>query len=407
MANKFEDPLWQTALYVGLDPVFRLLHRDRDNVSLWCLGLLSVVCQFQTWYLWGLLWSLLAALGLLTKLYITCGPCVSPYTTRRQYRESYLDVDGDVPELVLNGKSAFDNGFEYGIIMCEEIIYLLNRFKRIVRPNVQAWVLKDINNSLPDNIRDEIRGMYEAIDSVYMNEVTYWDILMLQLIPELDSMGCTCYATKDSENNIIFGRNMDWLPFSSAQYSMIVNYKNHGYKSLAVPGLIGCVTAWNSQYALAMNVVGGDYQLDTESLPSTLLNKLVMITANSAKHAVELATDAQPAAPYHLTIASKEDVWSLAYGQGDDGDTHIRKLSDADTNLVVLNWTYPNNDNGRYISQYRNIRTMNQTDKGANHVVNILRQCQTFETMHSLLFRFDSGLSVDIGIDNGFAADQL
>jgi hypothetical protein len=100
-------------------------------------------------------------------------------------------------------------------------------------------------------------------------------------------------------------------------------------------------------------------------------------------------------------------VWTFSYGQGDDEDTHIRKLSDTETNLVVLNWTYPNNDNGRYISQYRNIRTADQTDKGATHVLNILRQCQTFETMHSLLFQFDGGLSVDIAIDNGFAADSL
>lgn len=77
-------------------------------------------------------------------------------------------------------------------------------------------------------------------------------------------------------------------------------------------------------------------------------------------------------------------------------------------NFTVLNWTYPDCQYGRYISDYRHIRTRELKNTGYDHVVDILKQCQTFETMHSVVFDFSrEDLQVTIGIDNGFAADQI
>ncbi len=410
----YEDPLWQVILYIGLAPLFRILHRDKNNVSLWALAIVSIVCQRYSSYGWGLCWGVLALTLLIFKMYLACGECIPQYKNVRRYNSSYLDNVNSQPTLHLNGKTPFDNGFEYGIIMCEEIIHLIRRFKTIVRPKVPAWALKNINNNLPATIRNEIRGMYEAIDSVYLNEVTYWDILMIQLVPELDNMACTCYAVYDENNQVIFGRNMDWLPFSSAQYSIVVNYKNHGYSSLVVPGLIGCVTAWNSQYVLAMNVVGGEQPpISGELMPSTLFNKNIMIQASTADQANALATDLMPNSSYHLTIADKTNVKSYSYYQGPDTTTHVRELF-GNSSLSVLNWTYPDNDQGRYISQHRNMwikRRESQKFAGGpeEKIRKVLQDCQTFETMHSVIFNWDESgrIAIEIAIDNGFAADLL
>lgn len=404
---RFEDPLWQLALYIGMNPVFRLLHADKHNlVSFSLAGLGAVYLKYNPWT--SLCLALFAGLIALLKHYLVCGPMQKVYLTDRYYNSSWLDTTGDVPILYLDGGDSFSNGFDYGIIMCEEIIHLICRFKTIVNPKVPVWFLKEVDNNLPKVIRSEIKGMYEAINSVYPGKLTYWDLLTIQMVPELDNMGCTCYATYNAEADVILGRNMDWLPFSSAQYSIIVNYCSHNYRSLVVPGLVGCVTAWTPNYALAMNVVGLERELDTQLLPSMLFNKTLVIQANTFALATKMASERHPMAPYHLTIANKDDVHTMSYYQGPGEDTYIRKLSDLNSNLSVLNWTYPNNDNGRYISQFRDIRTKDQTNRGIDHVKDILHQCQTFETMHSVIFDFTNGtLNVTIAIDNGFAADLL
>ncbi len=400
------DPLWQLTLYVVLNPMFRLLHADKGNVYLWMLGMLAVFAQCLKMHYAALGIGVLA-LGLLAiKQYLTCGECTQYYLENRCYNASRLVVhDVQVPTLQLNGKTPFDNGFEHGILLAEEIIHLIHRFKKFVNPKIPAWVLKDVNNSLPDNIRSEIRGMYEAIDSIYMNELTYWDILMIQMIPEYGGLACTCYAAYDSEDakkKVILGRNMDWMPFSSAQYSIIIEYKNHGYKSLGMPGMIGCVTAWKPNFALAMNVVGGNHHHDTRLLPSMLFNKSIMIQANTYEHACRLASEKHPMADFHLTLACAEDASCYSYSVD---DTYVRKLSELKENLVTLNWSYPEHTNGRYISHYRDVRTKGLTDQGYDHVVEILQTCQTFETMHSLVFEFGESSDPNISIDNGFAAD--
>jgi len=401
----YKDPFWQVALYVGLNSLFRAMHADkRNNISL-LLGSLSYVCLLANRWCSSIVLGLVGLLILIVKHYLACGPMLNVYNQDRRYNNSLLFTQGPVPILYLNGASAFDNGFDYGIIMADEIVELINRFKMFVNLKLPAWMLKDINNHLPNGIRDEIKGMYEAIDSIYFGEITYWDLLAIQLIPELDNMGCTCYA-KFYDGNVILGRNMDWLSFSSAQYSIIVSYRNHNYKSLVVPGLIGCVTSWNNKFALAMNVVGLERGIDTTLLPSTLFNKMIMIQANTFDEAIAIANGKHPASPYHLTIANYNDVHSFSYYQGDHENTYVRKLSNQSNNLAVLNWTYPDNDDGRYISAHRNDKILSLEEEKNDSVVSVLKECQTFETMHSLIFNMSKkGMSVYIGIDNGFAAD--
>lgn len=412
--HPFGDPLWQLVLYIGLNPLFRLMHVDKNNIVSWLLGVLGMA---NLWYVnngvYAFCFGMVGLLVFLIKHYLVCGPMYKVYSDR-SYGHSKLDTSGDVPTLYLNSATTFDNGFEYGTIMAEEIIHLIRRFKTITRCHIPMWLLRNIDSHLPENIKHEMRGMHVAIESTHRGDVTYWDILTIQLIPELDNMGCTCYAARDCNGKVILGRNMDWLPFSSAQYSIIVCYRKYGYKSLVVPGLIGCVTAWKDDFALAMNVVNSDYELNTERLPSTLFNKMIMMKSTTYDDATVLASQEYPSAPYHLTIAGVDDVQCFSYYQASQEDhkdqieTYVRRLSGQDTNLSVLNWTYPGNQNGRHISDYRNDRTTNLTDTGYKHVADILRQCQTFETMHSVIFDFSGKvLETSIKVDNGFAADQI
>jgi hypothetical protein len=393
--SESRDPIWQTILYIWLNPYFRALHYDKHYFL--CNFTLFVSIYFKIYPL-----VLISILSIAIKYFITCGKCKSPYKDR-SFRNSRLDCRENIPVLILYGSVPYDIGYDYGILMCDEILFLINRFETIVKPKVKPHILKTLDDNLPEYMKQEIKGMVDAINSIHPYSITYNDILTIQMVPELDNMSCTCYANKDSEGNVIFGRNMDWLPFSSAQYSFVVHYEYYNYKSLVVPGLIGCVTSWKNNFALAMNVVGGDDNLNTNNLPSMLFNKKLMMESESFEKAIEFAEKNRPMTSYNLTLASVEDVHSFSYKT--NGRLHVRKLSMRDKNLAVLNWTYPENNEGCYISKYRDNLTKNRSETGIRHVKEILRGCQTFETMHTLIFDFNREPYISIG--NGFSADGI
>lgn len=410
----YQDPFQQILLFIGVEPVFRMLHSDKNNLSLWAFTLLSIYSQYMTYYWFGLFTGLFALTGWTIKTYLTCGHYYN-YYKNRTYGSSKLVVDESGAVLYLEADNSYDNGYEYGVILCEEIMFLIRRFKSIVKPKIPAYILMSIDNKLSKDIRDEITGMFDAIECMYPGKITYWDILTCQLIPEISRIGCTGYARYDKAGHVVFGRNLDWMPFSSAHYSIIVNYKKHGYSSLVVPGLVGCLTAWNSKYVLAMNVVGLERKLDYNLLPSTLFNKNLMIRAKTLESANNIAAECLPASPYHLTIVSRNNATCYSYYQGPDETTYKRELS-GEKSMSILNWTYPDNNNGRFISNIRNewIEAAENTlfedesMSAVDSVIHVIKECQTFITMQSVLFRYTiDELNINIAIDNGYAVDKF
>ena len=394
VTSHYSDPFWQKVLYIYLDPVFRLLHCDKYNISVILMCFAAIIC---TKSIFSLLFGLIG-LGLFAIKTLVLGDSTrSIYTRSRQYNNSYLDISQDVPILYLNGNTAFDDGYEYGVLLCDEIVALITHFKYIVNKEVPFWLLKKINRQLPNVIKDEIYGMYKAINTAKPGVLSYFDLLAVQMIPELNQVGCTCYAVKE-DGHIKFGRNMDWLSFASAQYSVIVHYGN--YKSLVVPGLIGCLTAWNNSYVLAMNVVGGHDDWNINGLPSMLNNKMIMIKNSNALDARIYAKKLSPCYSYHLTIADKNEVSCYSYTTYPTSRKIFSRYLDNDT-LVVLNWTYPENINGRFISAYRHNKT-----KPRQNVADVLRDCQSFSTLHSLIFDFKTN-TYQVNCNNGYAADLL
>ena len=324
------------------------------------------------------------------------------YTEPRYYSNSLLKINGNIACLYLNEDTNYENGFAYGSLMHNEILFLINRFKTFVKPKITNEELYEVFLNLPKHALKEIQGMFDAINRLLPNKITYSDLILIQMVPELDNVGCTIYANRDDENNVILGRNMDWMPFSSAQYSIIINYKMYNINSLSVPGLIGFVTAWTKEYVVAMNVVGLKYY-DNKLMPSMIYNRDLMIYSKTFNDTYDYIKLNKPMIAYHLTIANNKKVISYAFYQNKE-HTYVRNMYSK--NLTVLNWTYPNNDNGRYVSAYRHELTKNQKKRGIKHVIDILKACQTFETMHSVIFEL-SKKKIHIGIDNGFAADLL
>ncbi len=404
---RFQDPLWQKVFCVWLNPVCRLLHGKGIEILVLGLALLGLILIFLGEYMSGLLIALIVVLFRFINKNLLFRSMYPVYTANRKYNNSVLITEGcNPPILQLNGGTPFANGYDYGTILAEEIIYLIKKITMFVPFKAPARLLKSVNKQLPRCIYDELRGMYQALQDSHPGVVSYWNLLELQMIPELQKIGCTFVATKDSEGRITFGRNMDWMPFSSAQYTIIVKYANHNYKSLTFPGLIGCVTAWRKDLFLAMNVVGMNDKLNEDLLPSMLMNKLIMIKGRTFNDAARLAAQLKPMAPYHLSLCNENDAHCYSYYQGPNKSTYVRKMSE-EGNLVVLNWTYPNNDQGRNASRYRDDFIRSLTSYGLRWVVEVLKGCQSCITTHSMVGQFEKKYPcMIIGYDNGYASDK-
>jgi hypothetical protein len=394
--KKYIDPLYETFLFRTMNPMFRMMHSDIHNVFSIVCYLLAIWCD--TWARLG--FGLLGLAVLAVKHYLICGPCIPVYTTNRVYGSSTLTIDEGIATLCLNEDTYYENGVAQGYILCEEIIFMINRFKLIVRPRLPAWFMKNIIDGMESHIANEMRGIYDIIKEKDPT-ISFDDLVLLQLAPDLGYMACTCYAVREN-GQIVFGRNMDWIPFSSAQYSLIVRYVRGGFSSLTVPGLIGCVTAWRDNYILAMNVVGSNKKYDLLGTPSTLLNRRVIHNGDTYEMAIYCATEpAKPAVAYHLTIANKKMVKCVSFRQTPDDKPYVRSFTDDMECFTTLNWSYPDNQMGRYISAYRNTKTISKRP-----VKDVLCDCQTFETAHSLIMNYNTN-DLTISIDNGYAADHL
>ena len=106
------------------------------------------------------------------------------------------------------------------MLVGDAIVHLIKRYRFFVRPAISDHDLNQMYRSMPKGIRHELCGLHKALtDSGY--NVPFLHLLELQLIPEISNAACTCIVSTDNGGNIIFGRNMDWLPFSSAQYTLV------------------------------------------------------------------------------------------------------------------------------------------------------------------------------------------
>lgn len=406
------DPLWQKILFLWMNPIYRVLHADKYNLIVLMLWTSSGIAVHLHHCGAGMLCGTFAIFIWLIKRYLICGPKFEVYRGVRRCDNSYLTPDRyRNAVLVLNEPNSYRNGYAYGEILADEIVHLVRRYMNIARPKCSPEMMIQVRKNMPTKIWNELEGMRDAIDKKYPGKISFDELIMLQMVPELTGLGCTVYGMRDNRRQIIFGRNMDWLPFSSAQYTVEISYAREGYTSLCLPGMVGCVTGVrnNNNYVLAMNVTGGKYYKHFDRMPSMIYNRHLMQTCGTFTRAVQFMSDILPMSAYHLTITDYNTMHCYSYYQN-AGETCIRTLGDnPGDKLVVLNCSYPEMSNGRFVSNYRNEACKQnpssyQSREVITHVIDTLRRCQSVETVHSGICDVSSFYFV---ADNGYAADML
>lgn len=364
----------------------------------------------------------------------------------QSFGESRLYYRGDAPILELAGNDPCHWGQAHGYILGKEIYQLKSNFDLVLSPVLPSasrlpTVFAEVKKSIPKEYLTELEGITEgynrwASENKVKDRLTVDDLIRIHLVPdskhfhvkkmekslkslipsglrEAASGACTTMLYKDSQKEIIFGRNMDWLPFGEGgAKSLVIVWKEKGIASLNTPGLIGAITGWNRHnLSLAINVCPG--HTDTvRGMPAAFYNRMILETTKSTSEAIGQTKKIRPLGPYHLTVADSRGEGScISFYNNEDGTDCVRNAT-PDTPLTVLNWRYPEEQGGYFNSAKRNrlLNTYFEEARGkgldSHRLVANAMKLQPFVNswilMHSLTLR-PQEQQVSLCVGNGYA----
>jgi predicted choloylglycine hydrolase len=381
-------------------------------------------------------------------LFLTYGTCARHEITEHAYQEaqwrgSRLYYRGHVPILEFDAANTpYDSGFAHGYLLGQHIHQLRSNFEWIMHSirgepraaEVSEW-LEAFRRTIPEDYLEEMRGLTEgyalwATQSGIESAITIEDLILFHLVPDSqhfrlgrDAVGlatpaCTGILCRDTDQSVIFGRNMDWLPFGDGGgKSLIFVWKNKNVALLGLPGMIGVVTGWNRDgVCLAMNVCPGQTN-ELRGLPAVFYNRMILENAHSVQDVRDITDGVGPLGAYHLTVADRVgDAACFSFYQDEGEAHHVRNLQNEP--VFVVNWRYPECDGGtfdscgrtRLLTEYfgQADQELGQDLERRKLVENALRispRVNSWITLHSLLF-LPSQDEVHASWDNGFAASM-
>lgn len=194
---------------------------------------------------------------------------------------------------------------------------------------------------LPDDIREELRGLAEAA------EVDYRRLVALQLFGDVRrGQGCTSFAafgaaTVDGE--LIAGRNMDYWDHGVSAYAAILLHvrpeSGHEFVTCSWAGIINGWTALSDEGLVASNnsAYGGDDSL--EGLSTCFMVRKVVQFAGSVEEGIEIVRATPRACGTSLLIAGGEPP-DAAIVEFDHSRLAVRRATDgyvaADNSFLAL-----------------------------------------------------------------------
>ncbi len=376
--------------------------------------------------------------------YFTCQahPMSEHVFQEKEFGCGKLYYDGYVPILELGGDNSYEWGMAHGYLLGEHIYKLRSNFELIIHTLLRVPRAQDLPQLLEtvkpysEDFLLEMRGIAEgynqwAQETGTTTSMTVDDVLLLHLIADskhfhpkelaqvesLAAYACTGILAREEDGRVVFGRNMDWLPFGQAgASSFVIKWKEEGTRALTIPGMIGVVTGWNTHgVSLAMNVCPGKTE-KVEGMPAVLYNRDLLRVVSDVHNVMAYISAERPLGPYHLIVAHKVDACCISFFQGENPRHHIRILENEP--LFVVNWCYPECRGGSFASPERTelleryfqgakeeIGDRPETTKLVQNALGLSPLVNSAITMHSLVFNHRKG-QIELSWDNGFAASS-
>lgn len=377
--------------------------------------------------------------------YFTCQahPMSEHVFQEKQWGCGKLYYQGNVPILELGGDSPFAWGEAHGYLLGKHIYKLRSNFELIIHTLLGVPRARNLPQLLEtvkpysEDFLQEMRGIAAgytqwALDTDTATSMSVDDVLLLHLIADskhfhpkelaqverLAAYACTGILARDVDGRVVFGRNMDWMPFGQAgASSFVIKWKEEGTRALTIPGMIGVITGWNTAgVCLAMNVCPGATE-KVEGTPAVLYNRRLLKSVTAVDNVMAYISAERPLGPYHLIVAHKTDACCISFFQGENRRHHIRILPELPNEvLFVVNWCYPECQGGSFASPERTelltryfqgakeeIGENSEMVKLVKNALGLSPLVNSAITMHSLVFRKGQ---IELSWDNGFAASS-
>lgn len=349
-----------------------MLHSDKYNIILCSICLLGMSYTHILRLLFGL-----AGLCIYIIKYYGCKKYKSIYNYTRKYMSSTLKPhkSGSYAEIILKTRTAYDDGYALGSLLCYEIIYQVLTMPHC---NVNINTLRNIDDSLPVGIKHELMGMHAAIlnkTNSDLFQITYFDLLLLQIMPEINhnyNMSGACVISNNLDGSAIIAKNLDQLTYKKKNNYVVVHYKRENYSSIVTPGMIGVVTGWRKNYLLILNNKNNETILNSGNMPCALFTKDIIRKYETFANAYKYAENSTPLNSCDLILSNNKTVYWFYYCPEKITDIFVHKFNNTKSVVLINGYTMVV-DNINYLSVIR-------------FVINIIQSCNTYITKYTLLY---------------------
>jgi predicted choloylglycine hydrolase len=196
-------------------------------------------------------------------------------------------TNGNIKIVYLQG-SPFEIGYAHGKLLKKEIedqakIMIYTIKSRFLGTNIGINLLtqraKDVEKHIPSEYLEELHGI-----SVGSN-LDYDTLLMINALYTTARIfyGCTSFAFRDQQSNIVRSRNLDWHndSFGDAFTGMIIYivkpHSGYGFFCINRPGWINCATGMNEMgLTLGDHYLGGNRQKTWNKIPPNFLQRKII-----------------------------------------------------------------------------------------------------------------------------------
>jgi predicted choloylglycine hydrolase len=262
---------------------------------------------------------------------------------------------------------------------------------------VNSW--RKLSITVLEEYQQEIAAFVQEFNIIknktlyrFLPDITKQQVLYYHMLAD-SKCACTCIVVKDKNNNIIFGRNLDWCPFGKAgDNTVILEYP--AFTSYGIPGLFGVITGTRNNLAIAMNVSPKDpvtkNSLTNEGAPACFFNRMVLENCNSVTEVNNFINfQTKRLSEYQLTVVDEKNYMRFFLGKSYIAHT-------VENPSFTLNFRFPNVGVNSFDSPgrlaYLNSKFHNYSNLSKEELIKLVTecltstQCNTFQTVQSFIF---------------------
>ena len=203
-------------------------------------------------------------------------PSHAQNTTAKIIREK------NIPIIILNSKNGdyYQLGKAHGELIAsteknaaKNMKKFINRQRMFFNDMDLEYLIGKVEKQLPERYRKEMQGFADGIDGKRGGEITYKDILFINLAGDVTRARTMCTGVALSKNitadkNIILGRNLDWIDggnFHRVSVVTIFKIKNISFASFGLSG-VSTVTTGLNKHGVFVAVLSAIRKKDLEFL---------------------------------------------------------------------------------------------------------------------------------------------